>query len=574
MADDIVIRFSVKDDGSPFIERINQKLKGTKEVSRALVPGLEKARTSLTGFVSANATLIGVLVGVGAAMYKVIKSTVDYNNSVHQVALTAGTTHEEASRLIQVLDDYKISVEDVTAASRALKNNGLVPTTETLALLAGRYQAIRDPAEKMKFVQDNLGRGGAKWLEVLNKTPAALRAQAAGINSNLIVSERMYQESRKLEIAQDNLSDSWKGASTTLGNFFIPLLTLELNGFQILTQGIAISIDKHISLYDAMQQVADAIVEQQNAMLKDAEAQAGAAESTDALAESQRAAEDAAQKLSGIYTGLLSSMFTIQSANANYTQTMDDLIAKDAELAAEKDRLTLAMWEEQAAGKMTNEENLRYVQQMDEITQAQEDNAKAKDQADEDAKKAAEQRVYDLAQQKLAADGVIDSGEYEYLQRLAVQMGLVSLASANQAIEENKRADALVASFAQTQPTMEQTLATMQDIAGYNGTSVDFGVNFSTTGSVPGLPPTDVRTSGGGARGRDSGGAGVAGQAYMIGTGAQPEVFVPNTNGAFIPNAGGMGATYNITINNPKKETAENSIRQALKKLSYVRAAG
>ena len=41
----------------------------------------------------------------------------------------------------------------------------------------------------------------------------------------------------------------------------------------------------------------------------------------------------------------------------------------------------------------------------------------------------------------------------------------------------------------------------------------------------------------------------------MIGRGAQPELFVPQTNGQFIPNAdkmmGGGGDTYNINITPP-----------------------
>ena len=71
---------------------------------------------------------------------------------------------------------------------------------------------------------------------------------------------------------------------------------------------------------------------------------------------------------------------------------------------------------------------------------------------------------------------------------------------------------------------------------------------------------------------RDSGGPGFAGQTYMIGTGAQPEMFTPATNGTFTPNAdkkSGGGVTYNIVVNNPKKETAEDSIRRNLKSLSY-----
>jgi TP901 family phage tail tape measure protein len=78
--------------------------------------------------------------------------------------------------------------------------------------------------------------------------------------------------------------------------------------------------------------------------------------------------------------------------------------------------------------------------------------------------------------------------------------------------------------------------------------------------------------------GRDSGGSGMAGEPYLIGRGAQPELFVPNSNGSFYPNAdqmsqgGGAGNTYNITVNNPKRETTENSVRRALKGISYTGA--
>jgi TP901 family phage tail tape measure protein len=50
---------------------------------------------------------------------------------------------------------------------------------------------------------------------------------------------------------------------------------------------------------------------------------------------------------------------------------------------------------------------------------------------------------------------------------------------------------------------------------------------------------------------RDSGGAGYAGMPYLIGSGAQPELFVPQTNGTFVPNADQMmggGDTIHIYV--------------------------
>lgn len=48
---------------------------------------------------------------------------------------------------------------------------------------------------------------------------------------------------------------------------------------------------------------------------------------------------------------------------------------------------------------------------------------------------------------------------------------------------------------------------------------------------------------------RDSGGPGMAGASYLIGTGAQPELFVPNTAGRFFPAGSYGGPTFNVAVN-------------------------
>ena len=61
---------------------------------------------------------------------------------------------------------------------------------------------------------------------------------------------------------------------------------------------------------------------------------------------------------------------------------------------------------------------------------------------------------------------------------------------------------------------------------------------------------------------RDSGGSGMAGSAYMIGTGAQPELFIPSSNGQFVPNADTAMGGINInglTINANSYEGGERA---------------
>lgn len=62
----------------------------------------------------------------------------------------------------------------------------------------------------------------------------------------------------------------------------------------------------------------------------------------------------------------------------------------------------------------------------------------------------------------------------------------------------------------------------------------------------------------------DKGGRGAAGQPYMIGRGAQPEVFIPDSAGTFIPNADQMGGTaFHISVD-ARDAGAEARIRDMI----------
>ena len=88
-------------------------------------------------------------------------------------------------------------------------------------------------------------------------------------------------------------------------------------------------------------------------------------------------------------------------------------------------------------------------------------------------------------------------------------------------------------------------------------------------GSAAPAATASTPTLGAGGPPVDSGGPGRAGQAYMIGVGAQPEMFVPQTNGQFIPIQQQGGSGGGITINGlsvvVKEQKNETSAEQASK---------
>ena len=65
---------------------------------------------------------------------------------------------------------------------------------------------------------------------------------------------------------------------------------------------------------------------------------------------------------------------------------------------------------------------------------------------------------------------------------------------------------------------------------------------------------------------RDSGGPGIAGRPYAIGTSAQPELFVPDTAGTFYPRdqwmSGRVTVTNNISVAAPRGTVSEATLSQ------------
>ncbi len=509
--------------------------------SLVIAPGLEKGTKSITEFASANAALIGVLVGVGVAAGKAFGEFQKYAGEVRDLAIASGTSAEQSSRLLQVLDDFGVTADDVTAATRAMKEKGLVPTVDTLAKLSDQFLAIEDPAERLNFAQDNLGKSASKYYNVLSQGSKAILANSAAVSKSLILTDKQIKDAERQRLAVDAVGDAWQGfkisVGAAVGNVILLNDDMEKAKQILRDNGVAIggNVYQTQEFKDALAQVraeqdavnavtADSVTETENAM------------------EAEKAREEALKNLSRAFEGLLSSMFTIQDANEQYNDKIEDLNRSDQELVNKKFDLELAFKREQAAGKATAESFSEYIHNLAEVNQAIDENIIKRDEAAKDLEKQSAQRIFDLAQERLGADGLIDAGEFEYLQTLAVQKGLVSQAAADQAIAESRAADDIVNSYNnQTDAAGDSAReiidwyeaindAQMTTLELNNAIAESFGNTVPATSPLP--------TNGRPGEGRDTGGPGFAGKPYMVGT---KEIFVPETNGTFVPLGGATG---------------------------------
>lgn len=432
MVDEILIRFSVKDDGTPQIEKLNQTLKKTKESSSAIVPGLESARKSVTGFVSDNAALIAVLAAAAVAFDKIIEKELAYTNQIRQLSSLSGLGAEETSRFIQVLDDYKISADDALLATKALTNNGHVPSIGTLAELSDKYLALNSVEEQNAFIVKNLGKGGLQWVEVLGKGSAALLKQGAAVDQLLLRNQKQLDAARKLEIAQDTLGEQWEKFTGIIATAAIPKLTGLMNELNknMEESGGVVGILRFgfDDLFRAMSGGSDEILNANEALMLQVKA----------MEENTAAAEENLKVISERNKATIDGAIELTKANEGFKVSQDEFIAKIQELQAEKEKLY--PWE---------------VEKIKEIEDKQADLRDEYNKTAEEFKRGMMEKLAMMALEKIAtSDGVAGFSDAEMQKASAVLQTMDVVTAA--ALEEQLAFETVTTAIADGRISVEQ----------------------------------------------------------------------------------------------------------------------
>lgn len=149
---------------------------------------------------------------VSDAIVGSINEMVEYSNSVQDTAMMLGITNEEASTLIQVADDARISVGELTTAFRNAAQDGITPNLETLVQLGEQYKAIEDPAERLAFVMDTFGARGSAMARILSLSSEEIANMAAEAKeAGLVMDDAMVENAEDARLAMDSMNDSVTG---------------------------------------------------------------------------------------------------------------------------------------------------------------------------------------------------------------------------------------------------------------------------------------------------------------------------------------------------------------------------
>jgi len=170
------------------------------------------------------------------AVNNIIKQTVGeyvkYAEQVRNISQLTKQSSEDTSRLIQVTEDYKIQVSDLTTASRKLATEGLSLNVKTIAELSDEFLKLNTGAERQAFLTKNLGRASAEWTGILMQGSKAILAQSDAVEKGLILTDAATRSARQYEIALDKNADQVMALKIAIGQYLLPVL-MQVNDFLI-----------------------------------------------------------------------------------------------------------------------------------------------------------------------------------------------------------------------------------------------------------------------------------------------------------------------------------------------------
>lgn len=554
MVDEIVLRFSVKDDGSPVIERVNQKIAQTGKEAKTLAPGLEDASKNLGKFAAANGALIGVLVAVGAALKYSVGQAMEAQKVDAQLNAVLESTHGVAGMTAESLDELATSLsrmstfdDDAIKSSEALLltftkiGSDVFPQAQKTILdvataMGGDLQgatiqlgkALNDPIAGISALtrigvtftdeQKNMIKTLVESGDVMGAQQVILKELSTEFGGSALAASKTYAGQTailKNEVA--NLAEAF-GADlipplATVTTHFVTLLTaMDLASEAGVNWGVAT---------DKQRQEFMALAAAQAEVTTETEEFAGKIkdETIPTLEELTATTQEATAANEGLF-GLVGSL---QGATDSYKESTASLNEEWTELI-----------QGYAAGTINAkeyEEGLAGVQE-------------ALGKTKEKHKEAMASIAYDLFVAKLKA-GEFTDAEFQMAIDAGVAMGIIDQEVADMALNMSAAVESASGSTEKFSESLKQPIS---DITTLNGkieaTAAKAGMTWeyffviNTKGSVPNMPNQDQSGAGTNAGvGYQSGFAG-GGLVSGSGTGVKDSFLVPMANGEFVVRAG------------------------------------
>jgi hypothetical protein len=173
------------------------------------------------------------------AMKDLVTEYGNYAEVVKRVSRLSGANMEQASKLIQLSDDLRISQEDLTTAMQAAARKGIDVSTDSLARMSDVYLKLAPGLERSKYLMDNFGRSGMNMAPFMDLGSDAIRRMSAEVDKNLIVTDKQYQKFREGYAAVDEFNDRIQGLRYSLATDLVNAFTALPEPMQNFALGLA-----------------------------------------------------------------------------------------------------------------------------------------------------------------------------------------------------------------------------------------------------------------------------------------------------------------------------------------------
>ncbi len=472
---------------------------------------------ALSNGVSAFDLLAAAAASVAVFVSDSIKEFANYTEQVQDFSRATGTTAEEASRMIQIADDVRISFDTLKTAARNAAKDGISLSVDELKKLSDEYLSIQDPAKRAQFLIDNFGKSGLEMGKLLEKGSRGIDALNEGIDENLILTQDAIDAADEYKQSIDALNDSWMATKVTVGQEVVPVITSFLTQLNknISESGAAMGIFR-FGIDDVYQSIVNMNTAARDADTARLEGLASLYQTNDATAQTVELTKEQIKAQTEYGQSILKGAEQIYTTQQQYNQGLADTIAKYGEGSAEVD-----------AFKAKHQEAMRQMQ-------------------------------YDLLLTKLATDGLTEA-EYQIGVQAGVAFGIFDQESANAMIAQDQLTQAVAngqLSIEAYGAAMEQAMADgvvtaseLQSIIAGIPSSKDIMINIRTNASPEASAAMSLQISGekGYVPRRANGGSVSSGTPYLVGE-QGAELFVPSGNGTIIPNNQLGGGGVNITL--------------------------
>jgi hypothetical protein len=509
------------------VDNFNKK---NTEGAQAAAGATERQTLTWTELNQAIEVGMRVVDAFAEAYNAVIDATVEYANNVRRVKEITGQTAEESSRLLQVLDDYKVSADDLNIATKKLTSEGLSPNIKTLAELSDQFLALAPGVERADFLYDKFGKSGTKFAEIMGLGSDAIYERNDAIAANLVMTEKDLQQSRLYEENLDAINDSLMAVKIQAGNFILPRLNTAIENQQAYNDALQETIRIYGDHGDRANNYRTLLLLEQQANFEAADALNAHADALNGDALKITDVNKALDEEVVNYEELLNSIMRLTDLDKDYAESQEGVKAKQEEIKVKIQELLDQGWWP-LSDKVKDLQN-----DYDDLGVKYEENAQKH-------KDATDKILLDMALEKIAMlDGVkgFSDAEYEKALAVATTMGAAEEAS----IREQKAFDDVTTAIANgtlEAGNIKRAIDMLEDKT-ITITTVIATINAENS------PSHGAASMGGSHVKRDSGGRGFPGEAYFIGIGAQPEAFIPDSPGTFVPNADRMMGGINLTF--------------------------